>query len=75
MRDGVQISAKDYVFPRSVYSETYEKALSEINAAQIEINPTHWVRVAQMYFVPLIMLYLFGWSTGWIRRGFHNPSS
>ena len=48
----------------------YAKALPSIRSAERKAKYDYWTNFAQGYFVPLLSLYLLGWSIGWIRRGF-----
>jgi hypothetical protein len=50
----------------------YLKAVPEIRSAKQKATYDYWSSVAMAYFLPLLAIYLFGWSIGWIRRGF-NP--
>ncbi len=50
----------------------YQKALPDIRAAERKANYDYFINLAQLYFAPLLVLYLLGWSVGWIRRGFKS---
>jgi hypothetical protein len=50
----------------------YLKALPEIRSAKQKVIFDYWANVAMGYFLPLLVIYLFGWSIGWIRRGFKS---
>jgi hypothetical protein len=54
---------------KSDYEIAYQKALPYIRAAARKAIYDYLTDLAQAYFVPLLSLYLLGWSIGWTRRG------
>jgi hypothetical protein len=73
MPDGRLIEARSSENKKSDYVVAYQKALPDIRAAERKARIDYLVNGAQLYFAPLVVLYLLGWSVGWIRRGFKKP--
>ncbi len=72
MPDGARIEALSLESKKSDYEIAYQKALWDIRAAEHKAIYDYLTDLAQAYFVPLLCLYLLGWSIGWIRKGFKN---
>jgi hypothetical protein len=73
MFDGEALDLADGYTQEQVEA-AYEKALPSIRSAERKAKYDYWTNFAQGYFVPLLSLYLLGWSIGWIRRGFKNAN-
>jgi hypothetical protein len=69
--DGSKI-VLDSTYNQTQIQAAYSKVLPEIRSAQQKVIFDYWANVAMGYFLPLIVIYLFGWSIGWIRRGFKS---
>ena len=74
MPDGTRIEALSSENKKSNYEVAYQKALPDIRAAERKASYDYLIDLAQAYFVPLLSLFLLGWSIGWIRRGFKNAN-
>ena len=73
MRDGEMLDLADGYTQEQVEA-AYAKALPSIRSAERKAKYDYWTNFAQGYFLPLLSLYLLGWSIGWIRRGFKNAN-
>ena len=73
MFDGVVLTNTG--FSKEEYETAYRKSLPAINAAKRKVIQDYFIDTAKIYFMPLLALYLLGWSVGWIRRGFRRSSS
>jgi hypothetical protein len=69
--DGSKI-VLDSTYNQNQVQAAYSKALPEISSAKQKVIFDYWANVAMGYFLPLLAIYLFGWSIGWIRRGFKS---
>ncbi len=68
---------KDVVRSPSENQKTFYSSISEVNnkfKKELELLPeeqrSHYVQSVLWWFIPSIFLYIFGWSIGWIIRGF-----
>lgn len=61
-------------FSKEEYDTAYRKSLPAIDAAKRKALQDYLIDTAKSYFLPLMALYFLGWSVGWIRRGFRQPS-
>ena len=61
-------------FSKEEYETAYRKSLPAINAAKRKVIQDYFIDTAKIYFLPLLALYLLGWSVSWIRKGFRKPS-
>ncbi len=75
MTDGTLLEDTGEGYSRKEYEAAYQQALPRINAAKRKVIQDYLIDTAKIYFLPLLALYLLGWSVGWIRRGFRKPSS
>ena len=74
LSDGATITL-DKSYTQEEVESAYKKAMATKTLLKHEAFQVYLIRLAKSYFLPLIGLYLLGWSVGWIRRGFKKSSS
>jgi hypothetical protein len=70
--DGLFLTFRGVAIPPETLEIAYQKAKPAIASARLKLLPEYFYEV---YFLPLLLLYLLGWSVDWIRRGFKKSSS
>jgi len=75
MPDSVLIEVDIYGFTESEFIAAYEKVQPLVGDAKRKELQGFLVDTTKIYILPLLALYLLGWSVGWIRRGFRRSSS
>ena len=74
MPDGALIDVDIYGFTEPEFTAAYEKIQPLISDAKRKALQGFWIDTAKIYFLPLLALYLLGWSVGWIRKGFRKSN-
>ncbi len=74
MPDGVVVHVnKDFTL--SEVNEAYQRAQVSIKAVKAKFLQYYLIKTALICSLPLLGLYAFSWTVGWIRRGFNQKSS
>ena len=74
MPDGVSVTAHT-AYTNEEVAKAYKQAQPIIEPAKRVALADYLIGTAKIYFLPLLALYLFGWSVAWIRRGFEEETS
>jgi hypothetical protein len=73
MPDGVLVTAHT-AYTNEDVAKAYKQAQPIIESAKHVALVDYLIGAAKIYLLPLVALYLFGWSVAWIRRGFEEET-